>query len=181
MIKLPDTVNLILSQLENSGYEAYCVGGCVRDSLMGKEPSDWDICTAAKPHETAEVFENFKIVNTNGLKHGTVTVVIKSKPYEITTFRTDGEYLDNRRPENVTFVESVEGDLARRDFTVNAMAYNPEKGLTDLFGGAGAVLVEWPEMVEGLLPEDTVWIRIDRIPEKGGDARRITVKGGRGA
>lgn len=136
MINLPDNVNLILKRLESAGFAAYCVGGCVRDSLMGKEPLDWDICTSAEPQETTKVFEGFKTVNKNGLKHGTVTVILESKPYEITTFRTDGEYLDNRRPENVTFVKSIEGDLARRDFTINAMAFSPKRGFTDLFGGS---------------------------------------------
>lgn len=135
MINLPDNVNLILNRLEGAGFAAYCVGGCVRDSLMGKEPLDWDICTSAEPQETVKVFEGFKTVNNNGLKHGTVTVILEGKPYEITTFRTDGEYLDNRRPENVTFVKSIEGDLARRDFTINAMAFSPKRGFTDLFGG----------------------------------------------
>ena len=136
MINLPDNINLILSRLEAAGFAAYCVGGCVRDSFMNKEPLDWDICTSAEPQETVKVFEGFKTVNKNGLKHGTVTVILESKPYEITTFRTDGEYLDNRRPESVTFVKSIEGDLARRDFTINAMAFSPKRGFIDLFGGS---------------------------------------------
>lgn len=125
---------MILQRLEAAGFEAYCVGGCVRDALMNKTPFDWDICTAATPEKTMHIFEDFQLV-TNGLKHGTVTVIVDRKPYEITTFRTDGKYLDNRRPESVVFVKNIEGDLARRDFTVNAMAFSPIHGFADLFGG----------------------------------------------
>ena len=125
---------MILQRLETAGFEAYCVGGCVRDALMNKTPFDWDICTAATPEKTMHIFDDFQLV-TNGLKHGTVTVIVNRKPYEITTFRTDGEYLDNRRPESVVFVKNIEGDLARRDFTVNAMAFSPIHGFADLFGG----------------------------------------------
>ena len=125
---------MILQRLEAAGFEAYCVGGCVRDALMDKTPFDWDICTAAKPEQIMHIFDDFQLV-TNGLKHGTVTVIVDRKPYEITTFRTDGEYLDNRRPESVVFVKNIEGDLARRDFTVNAMAFSPIHGFADLFGG----------------------------------------------
>ena len=131
---MPEAVKAIIDTLEQSGYEAYAVGGCVRDSVMGKEPSDWDICTSALPEETLTVLHADNIIQ-NGLKHGTVTVRVEGQNYEITTFRTDGIYRDNRHPESVQFVRSLHEDLARRDFTINALAYSPEKGLQDDFGG----------------------------------------------
>ncbi len=131
---LPSSVEFILEALENAGYEAYAVGGCIRDSLMGKEPEDWDICTSALPSDTMKVFTDYKIIET-GLKHGTVTLLLEKKPYEITTFRTEGGYTDCRHPGSVSFVKSIEEDLSRRDFTVNAMAYSKTKGLVDIFGG----------------------------------------------
>lgn len=133
-IKLPANVAKIINILESAGHEAYCVGGAVRDSIMGFTPEDWDITTSAKPHETQELFKDYKTIDT-GLKHGTLTVIIDHKPYEITTFRIDGEYNDNRHPEDVIFTPDLENDLARRDFTVNALAYNNTKGLVDLYGG----------------------------------------------
>ncbi len=133
-MNLPSAVRQIISRLEASGYPAYAVGGCVRDSLMGKLPHDWDICTAALPEEILEALETHSIIES-GLKHGTVTVKVDGYLYEITTFRTDGDYKDRRHPESVTFVRSLNEDLARRDFTINAMAYWDEDGLTDLYGG----------------------------------------------
>ncbi len=133
-IFIPDNVKIILQRLKNAGFEAYCVGGAVRDSIMGITPGDWDITTSALPEETRELFKDFKTVDT-GLKHGTLTVIIDKTPYEVTTFRIDGEYGDNRHPENVTFTSKIGDDLARRDFTVNALAYNEEEGLVDLYGG----------------------------------------------
>lgn len=133
-IKLPAEVEKILNLLEASGHQAYCVGGAVRDSVMGLTPDDWDITTSALPSETAEIFKDCKTVNT-GLKHGTLTVIINHKPFEITTYRIDGEYGDNRHPENVKFTKKLADDLARRDFTVNALAYNKTEGLVDLYGG----------------------------------------------
>ncbi len=133
-MKLPENVQYILKTLSHKGYSAYVVGGCVRDSLMGQTPQDWDIATSALPQQTMEAFSGENIVPT-GLKHGTVTLVLNHIPYEITTFRSDGEYKDNRRPENVSFVTSVENDLLRRDFTINAIAYSPETGYIDLFDG----------------------------------------------
>ncbi len=133
-ILIPDNVKLILDRLKNAGFEAYCVGGAVRDSIMGVHPGDWDITTSALPEETRELFKDFKTVDT-GLKHGTLTVIIDRTPYEVTTFRIDGEYGDNRHPENVTFTSKIGDDLARRDFTVNALAYNDDSGLVDLYGG----------------------------------------------
>ncbi len=132
-IKLPQNVITILDILQNAGHEAYCVGGAVRDSIMGFTPEDWDITTSAEPDETKRLFKGFKTVDT-GLKHGTLTVIIDRKPYEITTFRIDGEYNDNRHPEEVVFTPDLKNDLARRDFTVNALAYN-NSGIVDLYGG----------------------------------------------
>ena len=133
-ISIPDNVKIILERLKNAGFEAYCVGGAVRDSIMGVTPGDWDITTSALPEETRELFKDFRTVDT-GLKHGTLTVIIDKTPYEVTTFRIDGEYGDNRHPENVTFTSKIGDDLARRDFTINALAYNEENGLVDLYGG----------------------------------------------
>ena len=119
--------------LEEGGFEAYAVGGCVRDSLLGRRPYDWDVCTSALPEETLEVFGSFRTIPT-GIKHGTVTVIADS-PVEITTFRIDGEYLDNRRPSEVSFTRTLADDLCRRDFTVNAMAADKSGNVTDLYGG----------------------------------------------
>lgn len=134
-ITLPTSVELILRRLKNAGYDAYVVGGCVRDSLMGTEPHDWDICTSARPEETIRLFDDCRIVPT-GLKHGTVSVMIDDILYEVTTFRTDGDYSDNRHPDTVSFVTDLAADLSRRDFTINAMAYCYDTGIVDLFGGA---------------------------------------------
>lgn len=134
VINMPPQVEEILGMLKGSGYEAYAVGGCIRDSLLGSVPNDWDICTSAKPEETKGCFGEYHVIET-GLKHGTVTVVINSEPYEITTYRVDGEYKDNRRPEEVLFVTNLSEDLARRDFTINALAYNHEDGLQDYYEG----------------------------------------------
>ena len=133
-IKIPDEVRFIIDTFEENGYDAYAVGGCVRDAVLGKEPEDWDICTPALPDQTMRCFGEYHIIET-GLKHGTVTLVIDHKPFEITTYRVDGIYGDNRRPDNVTFVTGLKEDLSRRDFTINAMAFNPKKGLADFFGG----------------------------------------------
>lgn len=134
IFQLPENVQRILSLLNQAGYKAYVVGGCVRDALLSKTPKDWDICTSALPDEMQRVFQGFRVVET-GLKHGTLTVVLDGVPYEITTFRVDGAYTDHRHPDGVTFVSDVRADLARRDFTVNAMAYHPSEGLIDAFGG----------------------------------------------
>lgn len=131
-ISMPEDVKFILNTLDNNGYEAYIVGGCVRDSILNKQPKDWDITTNAKPEEVIKLFD--KVVLT-GLKHGTVTVVLNNEGYEVTTYRTDGEYEDNRHPKEVRFVSSLKEDLARRDFTINAMAFNEKTGLVDYFHG----------------------------------------------
>ena len=133
-IKLPEDVLWILGRLNDAGCRAYAVGGCVRDSLLGIAPHDWDICTSALPEQMRAVFAGEHVLDI-GLKHGTLTVMRAGKPYEITTFRVDGAYTDHRHPDGVTFVTDVREDLARRDFTVNAMAYHPEEGLIDAFHG----------------------------------------------
>ena len=132
MLKIPEKIKFVLRTLTQNGYEAYIVGGCVRDSLLGITPSDYDVTTSAKPEEILGLFD--KTVPT-GLKHGTVTVIIENEPIEVTTFRTEGEYKDFRHPQNVEFVTDLREDLSRRDFTVNAVAYNETVGLVDLFGG----------------------------------------------
>lgn len=131
---MPKNVDTAINLLQSAGFEAYAVGGCVRDSLLGKIPNDWDITTSAKPEDMKSVFVNFRCIDT-GIKHGTVTVVIDGEPLEITTFRLDGEYEDNRHPKSVTFTSDLGADLGRRDFTVNAMAYSKMTGTVDLFGG----------------------------------------------
>ncbi|MFA5658598.1 MAG: phosphohydrolase, partial [Oscillospiraceae bacterium] len=133
-IDIPDFALAAINILNKSGYEAYAVGGCVRDSLMGKLPNDWDICTNAHPEKVTAVFDGFKTIPT-GLKHGTITIIIDNNPLEITTFRRDGEYSDSRRPDSVLFVPDLKEDLSRRDFTINAMAYSEKDGLIDFFGG----------------------------------------------
>lgn len=131
---MPKNVDTAINLLQSAGFEAYAVGGCVRDSLLGKTPNDWDITTSAKPEDMKSVFINFHCIDT-GIKHGTVTVVIDGEPLEITTFRLDGEYEDNRHPKSVIFTSNLGADLGRRDFTVNAMAYSKMTGTVDLFGG----------------------------------------------
>lgn len=131
---MPKNVDTAINLLQSAGFEAYAVGGCVRDSLLGKTPNDWDITTSAKPEDMKSVFADFHCIDT-GIKHGTVTVVIVGEPLEITTFRLDGEYEDNRHPKSVTFTSDLGADLGRRDFTVNAMAYSKMTGTVDLFGG----------------------------------------------
>ncbi len=131
-IVLPQKVTYLLSQLMNDGYEAYVVGGCVRDCLLGRVPKDWDITTSAKPEEVKAIFK--RTVDT-GIAHGTVTVMLEKEGFEVTTYRIDGEYEDNRHPKTVEFTRSLRDDLARRDFTINAMAYNETDGFVDLFGG----------------------------------------------
>lgn len=135
-MQISSKAKIVINALADAGFSAYVVGGCVRDYFLGNQTSDTDITTSAKPCEVEKILadKNIKVVET-GLKHGTVTAVIDKTPLEITTFRADGEYRDSRHPQSVEFVEDVEQDLKRRDFTVNAMAYNDERGLVDLFGG----------------------------------------------
>lgn len=137
-MRLPDYVNNAICRLEGAGFAAYAVGGCVRDSLMGRTPGDYDVTTAALPEQTAAVFAGERVIET-GIKHGTVTVLLDGRPLEITTFRIDGDYSDARHPDAVTFTPSLTEDLARRDFTMNAMAWNPRTGLADPFGGAADI------------------------------------------
>lgn len=131
---LPENVLLIISKLELYGFECYAVGGCVRDMLLGIKPKDFDLTTNAKPEQIVDIFKDYKIIDT-GIKHGTVAVIIDKEIYEITTYRIDGDYEDNRHPVNVAFTTSLKEDLSRRDFTVNAMAYNPVSGIVDYFNG----------------------------------------------
>ncbi len=134
MTNIPAPIETLLGALRAAGYEAYPVGGCVRDSLMGRVPADWDLCTSALPTETEAVFAGYRLIET-GLKHGTVAVLTDMGPVEITTFRADGAYADGRHPDAVTFVPDIREDLARRDFTVNAMALAPDGTVIDPFGG----------------------------------------------
>lgn len=133
-IKIPDYVNKIITALEENGFEAYIVGGCVRDTLLMLTPHDFDVTTNALPEQMKQCFTSFKVVET-GIKHGTLTVFVDSEPVEVTTYRIDGEYTDHRRPEEVTFTTSLKEDLARRDFTINALAYSEKTGIVDFFGG----------------------------------------------
>lgn len=135
-IEIPQGAAWVLEQLRDAGYEAYVVGGCVRDSLLHRMPDDWDITTSAKPEDTKRIFR--RTVDT-GIQHGTVTVMVDRTGYEVTTYRIDGEYADGRHPEYVTFTASLLEDLKRRDFTINAMAYSPAEGLVDEFDGIGDI------------------------------------------
>ena len=133
-IQLPEKVKYIILRLEEAGFEAYAVGGCVRDSLLGREPNDWDITTSAKP---AQVKNLFRHTIDTGIQHGTVTVLLEHEGFEVTTYRIDGEYEDSRHPKEVLFTASLEEDLKRRDFTINAFAYNDRSGMVDMFDGIG--------------------------------------------
>ena len=141
VIPIPPAAESIIDKLEASGFQAFVVGGCVRDSIMGRTPDDWDICTDANPEEMKEVFSGWRVIET-GIKHGTLTILCggedpgSREAFEVTTFRVDGDYSDNRHPDSVSFTGKIEEDLARRDFTVNAMAYSKKRGLADPFGGA---------------------------------------------
>lgn len=135
-IFVPKEVNFIINTFYKNNYEAYMVGGCVRDSILGITPKDYDLTTSAKPETTILLFN--KTIPT-GLKHGTITILINNNPYEVTTFRTDGSYLDNRRPSSVNFVTDIKDDLSRRDFTINALAYNEIAGLIDYFNGVNDI------------------------------------------
>ena len=131
-IQVPEAAKMIIDQLNTNGFEAYVVGGCVRDSLLGRTPEDWDITTSAKPEQIKEIFK--RTVDT-GIQHGTVTVLVEHEGYEVTTYRIDGEYEDGRHPKSVEFTGNLSEDLKRRDFTINAMAYSDREGLVDAFGG----------------------------------------------
>ena len=135
-VQIPKTVERLLEILERNGYQAYVVGGCVRDSLLGRIPKDWDVTTSARPEEVKRIFQDagYPVLET-GMRHGTVTVMAQGEPVEVTTFRVDGEYRDHRRPEQVCFTGNLKDDVSRRDFTINAMAYHPSRGLLDYFGG----------------------------------------------
>ncbi len=136
IIKLPENVKYIIDTIMEAGYEAFAVGGCIRDSILGREPNDWDITTSASPYQVKELFR--RTIDT-GIQHGTVTVMIEKEGYEVTTYRIDGEYEDSRHPKEVIFTANLEEDLKRRDFTINAMAYNEKIGLVDIFDGLGDI------------------------------------------
>ena len=131
-IQIPEKVNKIIHTLQEHGYEAYAVGGCVRDSFLGREPMDWDITTSAMPEETKALFPH---TFDTGIEHGTITVLLDHEGFEVTTYSVDGKYEDSRHPKEVIFVRNLQEDLLRRDFTINAMAYNEKEGLVDIFGG----------------------------------------------
>ncbi|MBQ7933778.1 MAG: CCA tRNA nucleotidyltransferase [Lachnospiraceae bacterium] len=131
-IQIPEKAKFIINTIEAAGFEAYVVGGCVRDSILGRVPGDWDITTSAKPEQVKGLFR--RTIDT-GIQHGTVTVMMDKEGFEVTTYRIDGKYEDSRHPKEVTFTPNLEEDLKRRDFTINAMAYNESKGLIDIFGG----------------------------------------------
>ena len=133
-INIPENANRIIHTLQGAGFEAYIVGGCVRDAVLGRIPEDWDITTSARPEEVKALFR--RTIDT-GIAHGTVTVMFGKEGYEVTTYRVDGRYEDHRRPSSVTFTASLMEDMKRRDFTINAMAYNDEEGLVDHFDGLG--------------------------------------------
>lgn len=133
-INLPPKVKCIIDKIYENDFEAYIVGGCVRDAILGIEPDDYDITTNATPQTIKSIFRDFKCIET-GIEHGTISVVIDEEVYEITTYRIEGEYKDHRRPESVDFTSKLKEDLKRRDFTINSMAYNEQEGLVDLFGG----------------------------------------------
>lgn len=132
-IQLPEKVKYIINTIMEAGYEAYAVGGCIRDSIMGRKPDDWDITTSASPGQVKGLFDH--TIDT-GIQHGTVTVMLEREGFEVTTYRIDGKYEDGRHPKEVTFTPDLTEDLKRRDFTINAMAYNDRAGLVDVFGGA---------------------------------------------
>ena len=131
-IVLPEKAKYIIDTIMAAGFEAYVVGGCVRDSILGREPGDWDITTSARPEQVKELFR--RTIDT-GIQHGTVTVMLDKEGFEVTTYRIDGKYEDSRHPKEVTFTPNLVEDLKRRDFTINAMAYNETSGLIDIFGG----------------------------------------------
>ncbi len=133
-LTLPRNVACALEKLNNCGFEAYVVGGCVRDTLLGREPNDWDITTDALPEQIIEAFSDYRVIPT-GIQHGTVTVLLDDTPLEITTYRIDGEYHDNRHPDSVMFTCNLRDDLQRRDFTINALAFHPQTGIVDHFSG----------------------------------------------
>lgn len=134
-LEIPQKANQIIQTLEQNGYEAYAVGGCVRNAVLGLPAHDWDICTNAKPEQLRQVFGDYT-THDFGLKHGTLVVSVDGEPFEVTTYRIDGDYADNRHPESVTFTDDLSADLSRRDFTVNAIAYSDRRGFVDPFGGA---------------------------------------------
>lgn len=139
-IRIPEKAKYIIETIQNAGFEAYVVGGCVRDSILGRTPGDWDITTSARPEQVKQLFR--RTIDT-GIQHGTVTVMLDKEGFEVTTYRVDGKYEDSRHPKEVTFTPNLEEDLKRRDFTINAMAYNETEGLIDIFGGMADIEAKW--------------------------------------
>ena len=137
-IQIPEKAKYIIETIQNAGFEAYVVGGCVRDSILGRCPEDWDITTSARPEQVKALFR--RTIDT-GIQHGTVTVMLDKEGFEVTTYRIDGEYEDARHPKDVIFTSNLLEDLKRRDFTINAMAYNETEGLIDIFMDAGAIVM----------------------------------------
>lgn len=137
-MNLPENVMMVLETLHDKDFSAYVVGGCVRDFVLGKEPKDYDIATSARPEQVMKVFKDYEVIPT-GLQHGTVTIMVNGRPIEVTTYRLDGEYKDCRRPNGIVFLSSIEDDLMRRDFKMNAIAYNPWVGLVDPYGGIKSI------------------------------------------
>ena len=137
-IQIPEKAKYIIETIQAAGFEAYVVGGCVRDSILGRCPEDWDITTSARPEQVKALFR--RTIDT-GIQHGTVTVMLDKEGFEVTTYRVDGKYEDSRHPREVTFTPNLEEDLKRRDFTINAMAYNETEGLIDIFMEAGAIVM----------------------------------------
>ena len=162
VMKIEKNAEFLINLLNGEGFECFAVGGCVRDSIMGKPPDDWDLCTSASPQEIKGAFDKAKIACLEyGIKHGTLTAIIDSKAYEITSFRAEGSYSDFRHPDKVVFLKDIDSDLARRDFTVNAMAYSPKTGLIDLFGGQediGARIIRCVGNPENRFTEDALRI-----------------------
>ncbi|MBR5589901.1 MAG: polynucleotide adenylyltransferase, partial [Anaerotignum sp.] len=138
-VQMPQDAAFILNKLNEGGHEAYIVGGCVRDSILGRNPQDWDITTSALPEETKTFFDH---TFDTGIQHGTITVVLHKENYEVTTYRVDGEYADCRHPDEVSFTKNLTEDLLRRDFTMNAIAYHPEEGFRDPFHGQEDIAAE---------------------------------------
>ena len=157
-IQIPEKAKNIIETIQNAGFEAYVVGGCVRDSILGRCPEDWDITTSARPEQVKALFR--RTIDT-GIQHGTVTVMLDKEGFEVTTYRVDGKYEDSRHPKEVTFTPNLEEDLKRRDFTINAMAYNETEGLIDIFGGLqdiGAKLIRCVGDPEERFGEDALRI-----------------------
>ena len=170
-IQIPEKAKYIIETIQNAGFEAYVVGGCVRDSILGRCPEDWDITTSARPEQVKTLFR--RTIDT-GIQHGTVTVMLDKEGFEVTTYRVDGKYEDSRHPKEVTFTPNLEEDLKRRDFTINAMAYNETEGLIDIFGGLKDIEAKLIRCVGN--PEERFGEDALRIIREGGVLHNDTVE-----